>query len=44
MTLRNSKNWTQGNAVLSDLDESSPKKEDEEKETEGHLIALEISS
>ena len=45
MTLLNNKNhWTQGSAVLSDLDEASPRRADKGKETEGHLILLEISS
>jgi hypothetical protein len=43
MTLLNSKNLTQGNAVLSDLDEAILRRADEGKETEGHSIVLEIS-
>jgi hypothetical protein len=44
ITLLNSNNWTQENAVLSDLDEASPNKGDKEKETEGHSVELDISS
>jgi hypothetical protein len=42
MTSVNSKNWTQGKAVLSDLDEASPRRADKGKETEGHSIVVEI--
>jgi hypothetical protein len=44
MLLFNSKNWTQENAVLSDLDEASPRRANKEKEREVHSIVLEISS
>jgi hypothetical protein len=44
MTLLNSKNRTQINAVLFDLNEGSPNKADKGKETEGNSIVLEISS
>ncbi len=43
-TVLDSKNWTQGNAVLCDLYEASPRRAEKGKETEGHSIVLEISS
>jgi hypothetical protein len=36
--------WTQGNAVLSDLNEASPNKTNKGEKTEGLSVVLEISS